>query len=85
MSRNASKVSQFSPAAQAQARQEAEAAPAEVVPAKSRNPQKVFVLTPEQNRQLRAYCVDADTTIQAVVIEGINLVLKSKGLPELKQ
>lgn len=45
--------------------------------------QKVFVLNAEQRRRLDGYCGDAGTTIQDVVIEGINLVLRSKGLPEL--
>lgn len=46
--------------------------------------QKVFVLNAEQRRRLDSYCGEANTTIQDVVIEGINLVLRSKGLPEMQ-
>lgn len=45
--------------------------------------QKVFILNAEQNDQLESLCFHSKMTIQAVVIEGINLVLRSKGLPEL--
>lgn len=45
--------------------------------------QKVFRLTPAQDRKLKEYCAHSDTTIQDVVIEGINMVLKSKGLPTI--
>jgi hypothetical protein len=45
--------------------------------------QKVFRLTPAQDRKLKEYCAHSDTTIQDVVIEGINMVLKSKGLPPI--
>lgn len=46
--------------------------------------QKVFVLTPEQNRQLKDYCNQTDSTAQSVIVEGINMILRSKGLPELR-
>lgn len=46
--------------------------------------QKVFVLNAEQNDQLESLCFHSKMTIQAVAIEGINMVLRSKGLPELK-
>jgi hypothetical protein len=46
--------------------------------------QKVFRLTPAQDRKLREFCAHQDTTIQDVVLEGINLVFKSRGLPPLK-
>jgi len=45
--------------------------------------QKVFRLTPAQDRKLKEYCAHSDTTIQDVVIEGLNMVLKSKGLPPI--
>jgi hypothetical protein len=45
--------------------------------------QKVFVLNAEQRRRLDSYCGEANTTIQEVVLEGINLVFRSKGLPEI--
>lgn len=45
--------------------------------------QKVFRVTPTQERDLRKRCADLDTTIQDLVIEGINMVLKSKGLPPI--
>lgn len=61
----------------------APAVPVEVKPKRIKR-QKVFILTPEQEEQLDAYCFHAKTTIQAVVIEGINSVLRAKGLPELK-
>jgi hypothetical protein len=60
-----------------------EAAPVPAKPSKEKF-QKVFILTAEQNDQLEALCYHSKMTIQAVAIEGINMVLRSKGLPELK-
>lgn len=45
--------------------------------------QKVFRLTPDQDRALKQYCAASDTTIQDLVVGGINMVLKSKGLPTI--
>lgn len=45
--------------------------------------QKVFRLTPAQDRELKKYCGASDTTIQDLVVEGINMVFKSKGLPPI--
>lgn len=45
--------------------------------------QKVFRLNPDQDRELKKYCAANDTTIQDLVVEGINMVLKSKGLPPI--
>lgn len=45
--------------------------------------QKVFRLTKSQARALKKFCADSDMTMQDVVIEGINLVLKSRGLPTI--
>lgn len=45
--------------------------------------QKVFRVTPTQERDLRKRCADLDITIQDLVVEGINMVLKSKGLPPI--
>jgi len=45
--------------------------------------QKVFRLTPAQDRKLKEYCAQHDATMQDVVIEGINMVLQSKGLPTI--
>ena len=45
--------------------------------------QKVFRLTPTQDRELKQYCGKLDTTMQDLVLEGINLFLKSKGLPPI--
>lgn len=45
--------------------------------------QKVFRVTPTQDRELRSRCGTLDTTIQDLVLEGINMVLKSKGLPPI--
>lgn len=62
----------------------APAAPAAASPAQQEKArQKVFRLTPAQDRKLKEYCAHSDTTIQDVVIQGINLVLKSKGLPTI--
>ena len=59
-------------------------APAAVAAGPDEKPrQKVFRLTPAQDRKLKEYCAHSDTTIQDVVIEGINMVLKSKGLPPI--
>lgn len=70
----------FSPAAQAE---EAQPAPVQARQSKEKF-QKVFVLNAEQNDQLESLCFHSKMTIQAVAIEGINMVLRSKGLPELK-
>lgn len=45
--------------------------------------QKVFRVTPSQDRELRARCAMLDTTIQDMVLEGINMILKAKGLPPI--
>lgn len=45
--------------------------------------QKVFRVTPTQERDLKKRCADLDTTIQDLVMEGINMVLKAKGLPPI--
>lgn len=45
--------------------------------------QKTFRLTKTQARALRKFCADSDMTMQEVVVEGINLVLKSRGLPTI--
>lgn len=71
----------FQAAPASQAAQEAHKAP-QAKPARDKF-QKVFVLNAEQRRRLDGYCGDAGTTIQEVVLEGINLVFRSKGLPEL--
>lgn len=44
--------------------------------------QKVFRLTKAQERRLKEFCAHTDMTIQDVVLEGIGMVFKSKGLPE---
>lgn len=46
--------------------------------------QKVFRLTPAQDRQLKEFCARADLSIQDVVLEGIDHVLVSKGYPPLR-
>lgn len=73
-------MSSFAPTAQAKAIEPA----VKAAPDNRAKFQKVFVLTAEQNDQLKSYCFHAKTTIQDVTIEGINMVLRSKGLPELK-
>jgi hypothetical protein len=45
--------------------------------------QKVFRLTPAQDRELKQHCGKLDTTIQDLVLQGINMVLKDKGLPPI--
>jgi hypothetical protein len=45
--------------------------------------QKVFRLTKSQARALKKFCADSDMTMQDVVLEGINMVLKSRGLPTI--
>lgn len=43
--------------------------------------QKVFRVTAAQDRKIKEFCAHSDMTTQDLVMEGINLVLKSKGLP----
>jgi hypothetical protein len=45
--------------------------------------QKVFRVTPAQDRKIKEFCAHSDRSIQDVVMEGINLVLKAKGLPSI--
>lgn len=46
--------------------------------------QKVFRLTPTQDRRLKEFCARTDMSIQDVVLEGIEAVLASKGYPPLR-
>lgn len=46
--------------------------------------QKVFRLAPAQDRQLKEFCARTDMSIQDVVLEGIDMVLASKGFPPLR-
>ena len=46
---------------------------------------KVFMLTPAQADQLGSYCFHGKTTIQATVLEALDMLYRSKGLPGLKQ
>lgn len=52
-------------------------------PQEEKSRQKVFRVTPTQDRELRSRCGTLDTTIQDLVLEGINMVLQSKGLPPI--
>lgn len=54
-----------------------------VPPPEEKTRQKVFRVTPSQDRELRSRCGTLDTTIQDLVLEGINMVLTSKGLPPI--
>lgn len=45
--------------------------------------QKAFRLTPAQAHALRKFCAEENTTMQEVIISGINMVLRSKGLPPI--
>lgn len=46
---------------------------------------KVFMMTPEQADQLDSYCFHGKTTIQATVLEAIDMLYRSKGLPPMKE
>jgi hypothetical protein len=46
---------------------------------------KVFMMTPEQAEQLDAYCFHGKTTIQATILEALDMLYRAKGLPPLKQ
>lgn len=54
-------------------------------PEKPAKRQKKFMVTPEQERQIKAYCYHAEVTMQEMIVEGLNMVLRSKGMPELKE
>lgn len=45
--------------------------------------QKVFRVTPVQDRKIKEFCAHSDMTVQGLVMEGINLALKAKGLPPI--
>lgn len=45
--------------------------------------QKIFRLTPAQDRALKKFCADSDMTMQDVILEGINRVLTARGLPTI--
>lgn len=45
--------------------------------------QKVFRLTPAQDRRLKEFCAHSDMSIQDVVLHGLDLVMKERGLPPL--
>lgn len=46
--------------------------------------QKVFRLTPIQDRQLKEFCARTDLSIQEVVLDGIDKILASRGFPTLR-
>ena len=46
---------------------------------------KVFMMTPEQADQLDSYCFHGKTTIQATILEALDMLYRSKGLPGLKE
>jgi hypothetical protein len=50
-------------------------------PEKEKLRQKVFRVTAAQDRELTKRLADLDTTMQDLVLESINILLKSKGLP----
>lgn len=68
-----------------QAEKKSDPAPALLEPESVQEPvqQKVFRLTKPQARALKKFCADSDMTMQDVVLEGINMVLKSRGLPPI--
>lgn len=45
--------------------------------------QRVFRLTPAQAHELKKFCAAENTSMQSVILAGINMVLQSKGLPPL--
>jgi len=56
---------------------------AEVKPEKEKLRQKVFRVTAAQDRELGKRLADLDMTMQELVLDGINALLKSKGLPPI--
>lgn len=46
---------------------------------------KVFMMTPEQADQLDSYCFHGKTTIQATILEALDMLYRSKGLPGMKE
>jgi hypothetical protein len=52
-------------------------------PEKEKLRQKVFRVTPAQDRELTKRLADLDTTMQDLVLESINTLLQSKGLPPI--
>lgn len=52
-------------------------------PEKEKLRQKVFRVTAAQDRELGKRLADLDTTMQDLVLDGINVLLKSKGLPPI--
>lgn len=70
------------------AKQPADPVAAELLVLSSEQPvdklrQKVFRVTPAQDRKIKEFCAHSDMTVQGLVMEGINLVLKAKGLPSI--
>jgi len=41
--------------------------------------QKVFRLTPAQDRQLKEFCAREDLNIQDIVMEGLNMAMTARG------
>lgn len=70
--------------AKAKEQEQQQAKKSKAKPARNRL-HKVFMLTEEQADQLDSYCFHKKTTIQATVLEGLDLVFRSKGLPPLKE
>lgn len=52
-------------------------------PEKEKLRQKVFRVTAAQDRELGKHLAELDTTMQDLVLDGINALLKSKGLPPI--
>lgn len=57
--------------------------PDDIAPEPALTKQKIFRLTAEQDHRIRVYCSQSNTTMQEIIIKGINLVLKKDGLPPL--
>jgi hypothetical protein len=61
-----------------------QAAPAEKPPIQDAKPvQKAFRLTPSQAHELRKFCAAENITMQEAIIAGINMLMRSKGLPPI--
>jgi hypothetical protein len=45
--------------------------------------QKAFRLTPSQAHELKKFCAAENITMQEAILAGINMLMRSKGLPPI--
>lgn len=45
--------------------------------------QKAFRLTPAQAHELKKFCAAENVTMQEAIIAGLNMLMRSKGLPPI--